>query len=49
MKPDDNDIFSEEQPPNRGQTAFEVISTDTVKEGRTSFVVSSHLNNSTKS
>ena len=47
MKLDDNDIFSEDQPPNRGQTAFEVISTDTVKEGRTSFVVSFQLNYST--
>lgn len=36
---EDDDIFSQDDPPNRGQTVFEVISTETVKEGRTSFVL----------
>ena len=45
MKIDDNDIFAEDEPRNKGQTVFEVISTETVREGRTSYVVSLHLNN----
>ena len=39
LESNDKNIFCDEEPPNRGQTVFEVDSTEIIKEGRKGYVV----------